>query len=121
MEMQSFVNRRREDPSDESRWRRSELRPNLIIPTNMGSGFLNIASNDTVAKLEERNPVEMYLPGLVVHLLKEETPGVSWRSSFWNSWQAERKSKYRAVLVDRKKFQDLVISPSMFIDHMPWK
>jgi len=120
MEMQSYENGCREDPCNESRRRESDWRQNGI-PTEMGSGFVNISCEEAGAKLEELNPVEMYLPGLVLHLLKEENPAVSWRASFWNSWQAERKSKYRAVLADRKKFQDLIISPSMFIDHMPWK
>lgn len=105
---------RREDHSDPD-WRQTGL------PTEMGSGFVNIAGEDAAAKVEELNPVEMYLPGLVVHLDKKEDAADSWRASFWNSWQAERKSEYYALRVDRKKFKDLVISPSMFIDHMPWK
>lgn len=117
MEMQSYDDECGEDPS---RRRGADLRQ-TGIPTEMGSGFVNIASEEAGAKLEQLNPEEMHLPGLVVHLIKEENPALSWRASFWNSWQAERKSKYRAVLADRRKFQDLVISPSMFIDHMPWK
>lgn len=120
MEMPSYENECRGGSNEERRHRESNLRQNGIS-MEMGSGFLNISCEVTGAKLQELNPVEMYLPGLVVHLQKEENRAVSWWASFWNSWQAERNSKYSVVLADRTKFKDLVISPSMFIDHMPWK
>lgn len=84
-------------------------------------GSINSSDEEAGGKLLKRYRSEMYLPGQVLHILREEKPAVSWWSSFWNAWQAENDSNYSAVVVDRNEFRDLVISPSMFIDHMPWK
>ncbi|EFJ11321.1 hypothetical protein SELMODRAFT_126601, partial [Selaginella moellendorffii] len=62
-------------------------------------------------------PVELVMPGLVIHLVRvpDEAPGAS------SSWFARRKKQHRAILRDRDDFRDLVVSPSMFLDHMPWR
>ncbi|KAG6544343.1 hypothetical protein Mapa_014177 [Marchantia paleacea] len=75
--------------------------------------------------LQEMWPAEMYVPGLVLHLV---------RNSGNSSWSALRRSftfarnpdlpkrpKHKAYLKDRKQFRDILVSPAMFLDHMPWK
>lgn len=89
-----------------------------IEPTEMGPGFPNVAADDTLEK--EYRP-EMLLPGKVIHLVRDEKPSLSWRSSIWNLWSSKDLTSYRALDANRLEFQDLTISPSMFTDHMPWK
>lgn len=79
-------------------------------------------------------PEEMYVPGLVIHLVKkkkqeeEEEPPTSVSRSALESachlvgcLHEENEAQYYAVLKDRKCFQDIVVSPDMFIDHAPWR
>jgi hypothetical protein len=115
LEMQSF----NKECSEESSYDSSG--DDVPSRRGSGSGFVNSSDEEACGNLQKRYPAEMYLPGQVLHILRKEKPAVSWSSSFWNTWKAETKSKYSAVVVDRKEFRDLVISPSMFIDHMPWK
>ncbi|KAG0595205.1 hypothetical protein M758_UG149000 [Ceratodon purpureus] len=121
LEMQSFNKRRSEDPSSVCSGH------DALSRKGTGAGFLNSLDEEAGGNLRERYPSDMYLPGEVLHILprkeepRKEEPAVSWWTLFWNAWKAERKSQYEAFVVDRNEFRDLVISPSMFIDHMPWK
>lgn len=88
-----------------------ELLPNGM-PTNLGS------------ELQDVWPEEMYVPGLVIHLVKEMEP--SERSMvqtfcYGLGCVEESEAQYSAVLKDRKSFRDIVVSPNMFIDHGPWR
>ena len=126
LEMQSCDERWSEVRSDESSghdaWRRREadLWPNGM-PMRKSSGFVNSSDEEAGENLRERYPAEMYLPGQVIHIVRKDKPARSWWSSFWNAWQAESEPEYNAVVVHRQQFRDVIISPSMFIDHMPWK
>ncbi|XP_057851493.2 uncharacterized protein LOC131061694 isoform X1 [Cryptomeria japonica] len=68
----------------------------------------------------EREPVEMYVPGLVIHIVPEakENTWPSWRN--WK-WHRGEDHSHRAILRHRDSFKDIVVSPSMFLDHMPWR
>ncbi|KAH9325410.1 hypothetical protein KI387_005588, partial [Taxus chinensis] len=68
----------------------------------------------------EREPVEMYVPGLVIHIVPEAKQNTwpSWRN--WKWCHGEDQS-HRAILRHRESFKDVVVSPSMFLDHMPWR
>ncbi|KAG0625088.1 hypothetical protein M758_2G026800 [Ceratodon purpureus] len=73
---------------------------------------------------QERWPAEMYVPGLVIHLVKEEEPSEqSLLQTLFHflGFSEEDKAQYSAVLKDRTSFRDIVISPNMFIDHAPWR
>jgi hypothetical protein len=70
-------------------------------------------------------PAEMFVPGLIIHLVLEESYAAA---SMWNSsfrllmrQQSNKKPQYRAILKDRESFRNIVVSPSMFLDHMPWR
>ncbi|KAG0572163.1 hypothetical protein KC19_VG073500 [Ceratodon purpureus] len=120
LEMQSFNKRFTEDPSSVCSGH------DALSRKGTGAGFLNSSDEEAGGNLRLHYPSEMYLPGEVLHILprkepRKEEPVVSWWASFWNAWKSERKSQYEAFVVDRNEFRDLVISPSMFIDHMPWK
>ena len=74
--------------------------------------------------LQERWPQEMYVPGLVIHLVKEEQPSEqSLLQTFGHflGFCEDDKAQYSAVLKDRNSFRDIVVSPNMFIDHAPWR
>ena len=86
-----------------------------------GSGFFNNSDREAGGNLLEIYPSEMYLPGQVLHIVRVEDPAHSWPSAFRNTCKAECQGHFQAFVVDRNEFQNVVISSSMFVDHMPWK
>jgi len=81
---------------------------------------LTSASNDhlsTVSSSEGQSP-EVYLPGLVVHIV----PVKKSTSPLQKTTVTHRKNKsYKAFIANRKDFMDLVVTPRMFLDHLPWR
>lgn len=72
---------------------------------------------ETVPNSENQSttgPPEMFLPGLLIHVVPEK------RNFGLLSW-VDKKQTYKAFIVDRGCFKDIVISPSMFLDHLPWR
>ncbi|XP_059632852.1 uncharacterized protein LOC132275397 [Cornus florida] len=62
---------------------------------------------------------EMFLPGLVIHIVPQETSSCL---SLFRSWGTQEKMcSYGAYIADRKAFKDIIVSPSMFLDHLPWR
>lgn len=65
------------------------------------------------------DPKEMFLPGLIVHIVPDK------RSLLSPIWKAltinEMPQKFKAYIADRETFKDFVVSPSMFLDHLPWR
>lgn len=61
---------------------------------------------------------EVFLAGLIIHIVPEEKSA----SSHWKSWIVDDAvGAYRAFLADRQSFKDIVVSPFMFLDHLPWR
>uniref|UniRef100_A0A0E0KS55 Uncharacterized protein n=1 Tax=Oryza punctata TaxID=4537 RepID=A0A0E0KS55_ORYPU len=63
-------------------------------------------------------PPEMFLPGLVVHIVRQR------RSLFplWKCWSLQgSEPPYKAFFAKRENFTDLAVTPSMFTDHLPWR
>ncbi|MQM09734.1 hypothetical protein Taro_042615 [Colocasia esculenta] len=61
---------------------------------------------------------EVFLPGLVIHIVPEKKGMLP----LWNSWRIQDgKHGHRAFLANRESFKDLVITPYMFLDHLPWR
>ncbi|GAB2272644.1 hypothetical protein Dimus_007466 [Dionaea muscipula] len=67
----------------------------------------------------DQDPPEMLLPGLVIHLVRQQ------RSIFpmWRGWRIQEKaaSGYKALIANRDNFKDILVSPYMFLDHLPWR
>ncbi|KAL9264860.1 Diacylglycerol lipase-alpha-like protein [Drosera capensis] len=66
----------------------------------------------------DQDPPELLLPGLVIHLVRQK------RSIFplWRGWRMqERVSRYKATIANRENFKDILVSPYMFLDHLPWR
>ncbi|OAY71544.1 Sn1-specific diacylglycerol lipase alpha [Ananas comosus] len=63
---------------------------------------------------------EMYLPGLIIHIVP--IPAEKGTSPFWKSWIAtDSNLDYKAFVANKESFRDLVVSPYMFLDHIPWR
>lgn len=97
-----------------------DLLPNGM-PKDVGKDLIGY---DSGSDLQSLWPVEMFVPGLVIHLIREEDPSSEsfWKSSYTSMVAGEEKQpRHRAILKDRKSFRDIVVSPAMFLDHMPWR
>lgn len=65
------------------------------------------------------NPIEMFLPGLVIHVVPQQK---CLNMPLWTSWRKEKRvQSYKAFIANRESFKDIVVSPSMFLDHLPWR
>lgn len=77
---------------------------------------------ETVPRSENRSAgdrAEMFLPGLVIHMVPQQRH-IS--MPLWKGWRfQERVRSYKAYLANRDVFKDIVVSPSMFFDHLPWR
>lgn len=61
---------------------------------------------------------EMFLPGLIIHIIPERTCNVPlWKICMPNGVEGTHK----AYVANRENFKDLVVSPYMFLDHLPWR
>ncbi|XP_068491448.1 uncharacterized protein [Phaseolus vulgaris] len=73
---------------------------------------------DTVPDSENpssNDPPELYLPGFVIHIVLEK------RRSQSDLRTQESDNCYKAYVADRENFKDIIVSPSMFLDHLPWR
>ncbi|XP_020261472.1 uncharacterized protein LOC109837578 isoform X1 [Asparagus officinalis] len=65
-----------------------------------------------------REPPEVFLAGVIILIIPEERDNsCNWKSWIWD----DRVGGYRAVLANREWFKDIVVSPFMFLDHLPWR
>uniref|UniRef100_A0A1D1XF56 Sn1-specific diacylglycerol lipase alpha n=2 Tax=Anthurium amnicola TaxID=1678845 RepID=A0A1D1XF56_9ARAE len=61
---------------------------------------------------------EMFLPGLIIHVVPERQSILP----LWTSWKVQdRKHGYRAFIANRENFKDILVTPYMFLDHLPWR
>ncbi|XP_031110635.1 sn1-specific diacylglycerol lipase beta isoform X1 [Ipomoea triloba] len=65
------------------------------------------------------NLPEMFLPGLLVHIIPQKD-GLD--TSFWKRWRSwETNCTFKAYIANRESFKDFIVSPSIFLDHLPWR
>ncbi|OAY69329.1 hypothetical protein ACMD2_24126 [Ananas comosus] len=63
-------------------------------------------------------PPEMFLPGLIIHIVRQPRSVLP----LWKFWSIHDKDgSHRAFLAKRESFRDIVVTPYMFIDHLPWR
>ncbi|XP_057428068.1 uncharacterized protein LOC130721319 isoform X2 [Lotus japonicus] len=77
---------------------------------------------DTVPNSENQSagdPPEMYLPGLLIHIVPEQKRPQTDLKTYWRV--QERGKCHRAYIANRESFKDIIVSPSMFLDHLPWR
>uniref|UniRef100_A0A0A9B510 Fungal lipase-type domain-containing protein n=1 Tax=Arundo donax TaxID=35708 RepID=A0A0A9B510_ARUDO len=81
---------------------------------------LSSFSNDrviTISSSEGQLP-EVYLPGLVIHIV----PVKKGTSPLQKTVVSHQKNKsYKASIANWKDFMDLVVTPRMFLNHLPWR
>lgn len=64
-------------------------------------------------------PPEMFLPGLVIHIIPQHQTSIM---PLWHGWGVQEKAQhYKAYIANRENFKDIPVSPSMFLDHLPWR
>ncbi|KAJ0668841.1 putative fungal lipase-like domain, alpha/Beta hydrolase [Helianthus annuus] len=62
---------------------------------------------------------EMFLPGTVIHIIPENN---SFHTPLYKRWATpSRHCGYEAYVANREAFMDIIVSPVMFIDHLPWR
>ncbi|XP_024027107.1 sn1-specific diacylglycerol lipase beta isoform X1 [Morus notabilis] len=65
------------------------------------------------------NPPELYLPGLIIHMVPQHR---NFHMSLWKGRGfLERENGYKAYIANKESFKDIIVSPSMFLDHLPWR
>lgn len=78
-----------------------------------------IDSVPTAENQSADDPPEMYLPGFVIHIVPDQKRP---QTGFKTSWRTQQRGKrYRAYVANRESFKDIIVSPSMFLDHLPWR
>lgn len=61
---------------------------------------------------------EVFLAGLVIHIVLQRTN----ISPIWKFFVVnEKKGSYKAYVAKRGDFKDIILSPYMFLDHLPWR
>uniref|UniRef100_A0ACD5WIU4 Uncharacterized protein n=2 Tax=Avena sativa TaxID=4498 RepID=A0ACD5WIU4_AVESA len=87
--------------------------------SNNGSELSSAPSNHICAvSLSEGQSPEVYLPGLIVHIV----PVKNGTSPLRKTLLTRHKNKvYKAFIANRQDFMDLVVTPRMFLDHLPWR
>ncbi|XP_059447709.1 uncharacterized protein LOC132179091 isoform X4 [Corylus avellana] len=76
---------------------------------------------ETVRRSENtsaEDPPEMFLPGLVIHIVPHQR---SLHISLREGYTMPEKASYKAYIANRESFKDIIVSPSMFLDHLPWR
>lgn len=64
------------------------------------------------------DPPEVYIPGQVIHILPQKGSSLP----LWKNWRVyDCEQSYKAYIVDRENFRDIIVSPYMFLDHLPWR
>ncbi|KAL5849154.1 hypothetical protein ACOSQ3_007215 [Xanthoceras sorbifolium] len=77
---------------------------------------------ETVSRSESGsvgNPTEVFLPGLIIHIVPQQE---NVNMPLWKSWRIQKTVQvHKAFIANRESFTDIVVSPSMFLDHLPWR
>ncbi|KAF0919729.1 hypothetical protein E2562_031072, partial [Oryza meyeriana var. granulata] len=91
------------------------------IPHSNDGTELSIDPNDlrTISLPEGQSP-ELYLPGLVIHLVPVNKDTSPFQKTPVTRHKSRKNKSYKAFIANRQDFMDLVVTPRMFLDHLPW-
>ncbi|KAF7038982.1 hypothetical protein CFC21_049069 [Triticum aestivum] len=89
------------------------------LPHSNNSAELSSAPDHTcIISLSEGQSPDVYLPGLIIHIV----PIKNGTSPLRKTLVTRHKNKsYKAFMANRQDFMDLVVTPRMFLDHLPWR
>lgn len=87
-------------------------------PRSNNGTELSSAPNDHMCAISLSDGQEVYLPGLIIYIV----PVKNGTSSLQKTLVTRHKNKsYKAFIANRQDFMDLVVTPRMFLDHLPWR
>uniref|UniRef100_I1NUB9 Uncharacterized protein n=1 Tax=Oryza glaberrima TaxID=4538 RepID=I1NUB9_ORYGL len=92
------------------------------LPHSNDGTKLSIDPNDlrTISLPEGQSP-EVYLPGLVIHLVPVKNHTSPFQKTPVTRHKSRKNKSYKAFIANRQDFMDLVVTPRMFLDHLPWR
>lgn len=95
----------------------AEINADIIPSADPASEFMEaVPSSDNESA---GDPHDVFLPGLVIHIIPQRK---SFHLLLWKGSRIqEREPSYKAYISDRERFRDIIVSPSMFLDHLPWR
>ncbi|CAN6483271.1 unnamed protein product [Victoria cruziana] len=81
--------------------------------------LVQISDGETSTQPSKQEPQEVFLPGLIIHIIPESRKTLL---ALCKSWKGHGEdANIRAYIASRETFKDLVVSPYMFLDHLPWR
>lgn len=63
---------------------------------------------------------ELFLPGVIIHIILDKKNN---DVPLYRRWKSTLTTQcgYEAYVAKKEAFMDLIVSPSRFIDHLPWR
>ncbi|KAG0496572.1 hypothetical protein HPP92_001263 [Vanilla planifolia] len=92
----------------------AELYEDNFNPTSL-LGIQAYPVDDPRQSIGEMN--EVFLAGLIIHIVPKRTD----ISPIWKFCIVNEEDGYKAYVASREDFKDIIISPYMFLDHLPWR
>ncbi|KAF3337917.1 sn1-specific diacylglycerol lipase beta-like isoform X4 [Carex littledalei] len=90
--------------------------PSLI---NMGEGQSLCGTSSYREVLVE--PPEMFLAGTIIHIVRQQRGIFTFPLWRWWSLGGANQIPFKAYVSRREYFQDMLVTPYMFTDHLPWR
>ncbi|XP_015887067.3 uncharacterized protein LOC107422170 isoform X2 [Ziziphus jujuba] len=95
------------------------LNPFATEVNALGDSMSQFMETVPSVNLSSGDPPELYLPGLVIHMVPQPR---SVHKSLQNGCGFRARERcHKAYIADRESFKDIIVSPSMFLDHLPWR
>ncbi|XP_042491705.1 uncharacterized protein LOC122071424 isoform X2 [Macadamia integrifolia] len=94
-----------------------EMDADVILSEGPESQFMDVVPSSSDVPVGD--PKEVFLPGLVIHIVPQQRRSLL---PLWRGWRVQEDEHcHRAYIANRENFKDIVVSPSMFLDHLPWR
>ncbi|KAL5229241.1 hypothetical protein ABZP36_017506 [Zizania latifolia] len=92
------------------------------LPRSNDDIELSFTPNDlTTISLSEGQSSEVYLPGLIIHTVPIKNGTSPFQKTPVTCCRSRKNKSYKALIANRQDFMDLVVTPRMFLDHLPWR
>ncbi|GJT90493.1 Sn1-specific diacylglycerol lipase beta [Tanacetum coccineum] len=109
------------DDGNDSSYRLSNNFDQSRNSVNSRASFVSQFMEAMPSQKEEssENFKEMFLAGTVIHIVPEKK---NVDIPLYKRWATpDAQCGYEAYVANREVFKDMIVSPSMFIDHLPWR